>query len=66
MKTKSPHQNNETNGDFLIDRTILIEAGGAKKSKKQIWNESEAYVAADDIEIGINNKIPLWLFGFLN
>ena len=55
-----------SNGDFLIDRTILIEAGGAKKSKKQIWNESEAYVAADDIEIGINNKIPLWLFGFLN
>jgi hypothetical protein len=54
-----------SNGDFLVDRKFLIEVGGAKKSKKQIWNESKAYVVADDIEIGMNNKIPLWLFGFL-
>ena len=25
----------------------------------------DSYVAADDIEVGIGNKIPLWLFGFL-
>lgn len=53
------------NGDFQIDKSILIEVGGAKKQKKQIWQEDQAYIAADDIEIGINNKIPLWSFGFL-
>lgn len=53
------------NGDFLIDKNILIEVGGAKKTKKQIWQEVEAYIAADDLEIGVKNKIPLWIFGFV-
>lgn len=53
------------NGDFLIDKNILLEVGGARKNKKQIWQESQSYVVSDDIEIGINNKIALWLFGFL-
>lgn len=53
------------NGDFLIDQSILIEVGGAKKTKKQIWQEREAYIVADNIEVGIKNKIPLWIFGFL-
>ena len=22
------------------------------------------FIAADDIEVGVGNKIPLWLFGF--
>lgn len=43
----------------------FIEVGGAKKTKKQNWQEDQAYIAAADIEIGIRNKIPLWLFGFL-
>jgi hypothetical protein len=30
--------------------------------RKKILN---SFVAADDIEIGFGNKIPLWLFGFL-
>jgi len=53
------------NGDFLIDQDILIEVGGAKKTKKQIWKEDQAYIVSDDIELGINNKLPLWIFGFL-
>jgi hypothetical protein len=53
-------------GDFLIDKTILIEVGGAKKTKRQIRQETQAYIAADDIEMGIGSKIPLWLFGFLS
>ena len=24
-----------------------------------------SFVAADEIEVGFGNKIPLWLFGFL-
>lgn len=53
------------NGDFLIDQKIVLEVGGNNKSGKQIRTAQQAYVAADGIEIGIGNKIPLWLFGFL-
>ena len=52
-------------GDFLIDETITFEIGGKHKSFEQIKETPNAYVAADDIEIGFKNKIPLWLFGFL-
>jgi hypothetical protein len=52
-------------GDFLIDNTYTIEIGGKEKSFKQIENIENSYVVADDIEIGLGNKIPLWLFGFL-
>jgi len=35
------------------------------KIPKQIQKEENAYIVADNIEIGPKNKIPLWLFGFL-
>ncbi|MEI7502609.1 MAG: hypothetical protein WCJ61_04950 [Paludibacter sp.] len=35
------------------------------KSQKQIEKLQNAYVVKDDIEIGSDNIIPLWLFGFL-
>ena len=53
------------NGDFLVDDHILLEVGGKNKNRKQIWTEQEAYVVADDLEIGAGRKLPLWLFGFL-
>lgn len=52
-------------GDFLVDGTWLFEIGGKGKGFKQIRNIENSYVAADDIEIGNDNKIPLWLFGLL-
>jgi len=52
-------------GDFLIDDKYLFEVGGKNKTQKQIAGIKNAFVAADDIEYGFNNKIPLWLFGFL-
>lgn len=52
-------------GDFRIDRHITVEVGGSTKSGRQIANIPDAYIAADDIEIGFGTKIPLWLFGFL-
>lgn len=52
-------------GDFLIDDTYTFEIGGKNKSFKQIANVENSFVAADDIESGFGNKIPLWLFGFL-
>lgn len=52
-------------GDFLIDNKYLFEIGGQNKSKKQIQGIGNSYIAADGIEYGYENKIPLWMFGFL-
>ncbi len=52
-------------GDFLVDDTIVFEVGGASKTGVQLDKRIKGYVAADDLEIGYENKIPLWLFGFL-
>jgi hypothetical protein len=52
-------------GDVLVDNTFLFEIGGKNKTKKQIAHAENAFVVNDDIEIGFQNSIPLWLFGFL-
>jgi len=52
-------------GDFLIDEKHLFEIGGKSKNYNQISGIKNSYIAADDIEYGFGNKIPLWLFGFL-
>ncbi|WP_037495210.1 ATP-binding protein [Sphingobacterium deserti] len=51
--------------DFLIDKKFRFEIGGKNKTKKQIANMENAYVAKDGIEIGFGNIIPVWLFGFM-
>ena len=52
-------------GDFIIDEIYTMEIGGKSKSFKQIKDIDNSYVVADDMEVGIGNKIPLYLFGFL-
>lgn len=52
-------------GDFILSKKYTIEVGDKDKSFKQIKDIPDSYVIADDIVIGTNNKIPLWLFGFL-
>jgi hypothetical protein len=52
-------------GDFVVDGRYLFEVGGKGKGFAQIRNIPDSFVAADDIEFGLGNKIPLWLFGFL-
>ena len=52
-------------GDFVIDRKYTIEVGGANKDGKQVANVENSFIAADNIEYALGNKIPLWLFGFL-
>ena len=52
-------------GDFIINDTYLFEIGGKNKGQKQIKDIENAFIVKDDIENGINNIIPLWLFGFL-
>jgi predicted AAA+ superfamily ATPase len=52
-------------GDFFVDNKYIFEIGGKNKTSKQIAGMANAYIAADDIEYGFSNKIPLWIFGFL-
>jgi len=63
---RSKHKvNTALNGDFTIDGSIVFEIGGKNKSNAQIRNVENSYMAADNIETGFANKIPLWLFGLL-
>lgn len=52
-------------GDFFVKSKYTFEIGGKNKNFNQIKDIEDSYIAADDIEIGFGNKIPLWLFGFL-
>ena len=52
-------------GDFIVNGRHTFEIGGKKKGFKQISGVADAFVVADDIEVGFKNKIPLWMFGFL-
>ncbi len=54
--------------DYLIELNsvkIEIEIGGRNKSRQQIKNIENSYVFKDDIELGFENIIPLFLIGFL-
>ena len=51
--------------DFLIDHEFVIEIGGKNKDTKQVRGIDSSYIFQDDIEMGHNNRIPLWLLGFL-
>jgi predicted AAA+ superfamily ATPase len=52
-------------GDFRVDDKYIFEIGGRSKTYEQIKNMENSFIAADDLETGYGNKIPLWLFGFL-
>ena len=52
-------------GGLFVDGKHLFVVGGKGKGFKQIADVPDSYVVNDDVEIGIGNKIPLWLFGFL-
>jgi len=52
-------------GDFEVDGNRVLEVGGKGKGFGQIKDVPDSYVVNDDTEVGIGNKIPLWLLGFL-
>ena len=63
---KKEHSINYTEkGDFFVANKYTFEIGGMNKTNKQIEGLENAYIASDNIEYGFQNKIPLWLFGFL-
>lgn len=52
-------------GDFKIDGKYIIEVGGKDKNYHQIKDDNNAFIAADDVDMPIFHKIPLWAFGCL-
>lgn len=52
-------------GDFYCEEKYTFEIGGKNKGFNQIKDVSNSYVASDDLEVGIGNKVALWMFGFL-
>jgi predicted AAA+ superfamily ATPase len=52
-------------GDFIVNEKYTFEVGGKNKKKVQIQGVSDSFIVKDNIEIGIGNIIPLYLFGLL-
>ena len=52
-------------GDFLIDHKLVFEIGGRAKDGKQVAQSEKAYIAADEIDYPMGNKLPLWMFGLM-
>lgn len=52
-------------GDFYIKNKYTFEVGGKNKTQHQIKELDNAFIVKDNIENGIFNTIPLWLFGML-
>lgn len=57
--------NSSLSGDFLLNGKYTIEIGGRNKQQRQITGIEDAFIVKDNIEIGNDNIIPLWMFGFL-
>ncbi|MBN3583251.1 ATP-binding protein [Algoriphagus aestuarii] len=51
-------------GDFQVD-DLVIEVGGKNKDASQINHLGNYLIAADEIEHGFGNKVPLWVFGMM-
>ncbi len=48
--------------EFIIDNLLTFKIGNYKKT---INTKTQIYIATDMEEVGYENKIPLWIFGFL-
>lgn len=53
------------NGDFLVDGKHLIKVGGKGKDFSQIADLPNSYLAVANVEVGVGNRIPLWMLGLL-
>ncbi len=51
--------------DFYVNDKYTFEVGGESKTRKQIKDVSHSFMVKDNVEVGYENVIPLWLFGFL-
>ena len=51
-------------GDYQVEQ-YHFEIGGKSKTRSQLKNHKDAYIVSDDIIIGYNDIIPLYLFGLM-
>lgn len=51
--------------DFTVNDSYQFEVGGKNKGHEQIMGIDRGYLALDNLETGMKNKIPLWMFGLL-
>ena len=51
--------------DFVVDCKYSFEIGGKNKTNKQLKDVSDGYLALDNIEVGFDRQIPLWMFGLM-
>ncbi len=59
LKVSSPAE-----GDFTTNG-LTIGVGGKNKNTSQVRHLDNYIIAADGIETGVGNKVPVWLLGFL-
>jgi len=52
-------------GHFFVNDKYNFEITGSENSSESKFRTEDFFIAADMIERGEGNKIPLWLFGFL-
>jgi len=55
---------NGKSGEFVIDDALTFKVGNGN-GKRNVSDNGNTYIASDMEEVGVDNKIPLWLFGFL-
>jgi uncharacterized protein len=51
--------------DFRAGDGPRFEIGGRSKGSGQLDGDEDAWLALDDLEVGSDRRVPLWLFGFL-
>ena len=51
--------------DFTVNEKYVFEIGGKNKTKSQIKGIENSFIIQDDIAFGVDNTIPLWMFGLL-
>lgn len=52
-------------GHFMVNGKFNFEISGSEEASESKYRTEDFFIAADMIEKGEGNKIPLWLFGFL-
>jgi predicted AAA+ superfamily ATPase len=52
-------------GDFMINNTHIAEVGGKSKNFKQISGLPNSFLIKEDILVGSQDVIPMWIFGLL-
>lgn len=55
-------ESNGKNGEFLVNKDLTFKIGNNKRIPA---NSENVFIATDMEEVGVGNKIPLWLLGFL-